>query len=158
CVAPNGFEPAICDSTDPDRNCTELSPLVPVPVPNTLPLNPLPSVSTDPLWNVRELTSSANRLWPAVVSVTAPEMEPVAPPATAIRVLLVLFRRSVEPAATWKSAPGPPDTVITADPWSATFVLPEMSSWPMVWRGTYVAVVVAPLLNSRTFEVDRADL
>jgi len=52
---------------------------VPVPLPNTFPVEPLPTVMTEPPRNTSALVPSAARRCAAPLTVMAPAIEPVAP-------------------------------------------------------------------------------
>src|SRR5262249_24099966 len=117
------------------------------------PENPVPTMMSEPLWNTSAPLPSALKPCAAPDTLMVPPTVPVAAAARLIRFAGVPERLRVEPEATLKSVPVLPPIVRAeaTDDCSVTFVLPEIRSCAIVWvAGTFVAVVVAPLLNCST--------
>ena len=119
-------------------------------MPNTLPAKPVPSVITEPFANTNAPASAAVRRCAAAVTAMLPPTCAVAPVATAIVSALAPLSVSVEPAPTFRSVPVPPATVsvCAVAGCSATLVLFDTVSWPIVCVVTPVAVTVPPPLKN----------
>ena len=148
CAAPNGLLPATNTKVEPLAKIIELR----LVVPNGFPEKAAPSVNVAPLANVIALASTAVRRCAALDKVIEPLTFPVAPVLRAIDMAFATLQLRAEPAAIDRSTPVPPPivNVTAAAACRVTLVAPETDSCPIVWVGTAVTIVVAPLLNTRT--------